>query len=334
MEVLQREIFFSKQGKSSAHNHSILFNGKKRRPTLKELNLIDPSDTESLERARVCEKKEKVQKHHRPDASFRSVSRDQRSHAFRNKTDSPVVGLYSPKYDLVFSRASQGPTFKTHSSKPRKIRMEIPNCLDSDLRCSFPKHNRCKPRETLTVSEIEQKIRSRKNICKSEPKPFIQKVNFGLQSPRKPFVSEKDPPDSKRFSYVQTTSLVFSGNKRPRSVIFKKMVARKELIDVQPTVGPYEMKEELVRPRTDLDVPSFKLMQSRKPLLLKERLLTPDSPSLDRLERAFSKQSHVRGVKQIPKIGTMAPRDDSMYRTTEAYSLNTSKYLKISAIEL
>ena len=333
MEVLQREVFFSKQGKASAHNHSILFNGTKRRPTLKELNLVDPSDNESLELLKET-KKEKVCKKPQPDSSFKAISREQRDRALRNQTDSPVVGLYSPKYEMVYPRISQAPAFKTHSTHSKQIRMEIPNCMDSTLTCAFPKHNRCKPRETLTLSEVEKKIRGRKQAASSEPKQFVQKVNFSLQSPRKPFVSEKDPPDSKRFAYVQSSSLVFSGNKRPRSVIFKKMIARKELIEVQPSPGPYEAREGLTRPRTGVDVLSFKLMSERKPLLLKERLVTPGSPPLEVLERAFSRQSHVRGVRKMPRISTMKSRDDSMYRTTEAYSLNTSKYLKISAVEL
>ena len=334
MEVLQRELFFSKQGKTSAHNHSILFAGKKKRPKPKELNIIDPYDEEVLSKIGIRENKETKVKVVKPDSTFRAVSREKRELAFRNKTDSPMVGLYTPKYSAVDARVNQGPIFKTHSHKPRKVTLEVPNCLNAQLMCTFPKHNRCKPREILTITEVQTKIKSRKVNTKAEPAPFIRKVNFKLQTARKPFVSPQDPPSEERFLHVETSSFVLSKNKRPKTVSFSKMLSRQELIEVKQNVGPYEVNENQIRPRSGLDVLNFKLMGERKPLIIKERLVTPDSPALDVLDRAYFKQSNVRGSYKIPKISTVSPRDDSMYKTTEAYSLNLSKYLKIDSLIL
>lgn len=334
MEVFQRELFFSKQGKTSAHNHSILFTGKKKRPKLRELIIIDPYDEEALSKITTKKNKETKVKVVKPDYAFRAVSREKRELAFRNKTDSPVVGLYTPKYSAVDSRVNQGPIFKKHSHKPRVVRLEVPNCLNAQLMCTFPKHNRCKPREFLTISEVQTKIKNRKTTPKTEPAPYIRKVNFKLQTARKPFVSPQDPPNEERFSHVDTSSLVYSKNKRPQTVSFSRMLPRQELIEVRQTVDPYEVNENLVRPRSGLDILNFKLMGERKPLLIKERLVTPDSPALEVLEKAYFKQSNVRGVYKIPKISTVCSRDDIMYKTTEAYSLNLSKYLKTDSVIL
>ncbi len=124
---------------------------------------------------------------------------------------------------------------------------------------------------------------------------IIAPIDFGLQISRKPFVEPGKPPHEKRFSVDIQNSMVMSRNKRLRTVSFDKMLSRKELIDPRRSVGPYDAKETLVRVRDSKDILDFNRMLSRKPILNLHHLQTPASPDLEAFDKAFNKQSIIRG---------------------------------------
>lgn len=307
MEILHKEVFFSKQGKASMHSNAMLFQGTKKRPKAKELNIVDPSDAKQMknimDQQKIEESNREKPKAQKLSPAFTVVSRSQYENAFRNRTESPIVGLYTPNYTAIDPRVNQGPKFVKKKQKIREKVLLFPTCVDSEMRCTFPKNTRpqsnCRTadlqRTTFTYREYAERLYSRTvetPVLTHQVKPL---VDFRVQTPREPFVRAESPPHEKRFTHIHPESCVLSSNKRAQTVSFNKMLPRKELIVPKESYGPYNAKDEFIRPKLTTDILEFRSMQGRTPNVNKQYLMTPQSPDLDVYDKAFNKQSSIRG---------------------------------------
>lgn len=306
MEILEKEVFFSKQGKASSHTNALLFHGVKKRPKAKVLVLTNPANCEYLlqvvqSQRRAAEAKIKA-KPNRLTSAFTTTSRNHHDNAFRNRTESPHVGLYTPCFTALDARVNQGPKYHDPVGSPREKKILLPSCIDEQMKCNFYKKQEKKAKKKgqkdrvlLTVSEYQEKIgRISANTPVLRDKIYSP-IEFDKQLSRTPFVKPGSPPHEKRFSQKLFDSCVHSNNKKACTISFNKMLSRSELIKPKDSVGPYDIKDILVKPRIATKIIDFGKMGSRKPMLLEQQLHTPMSPELEKYDKAFNKQSKVRG---------------------------------------
>ena len=304
MEILKKELFFSKQGRASTHTNTLLFHGKKRKPKIKEFNLIYPVDAEklllSIQTQRKQEEAKFKSKKKQLTSAFKTISRAQYENAYRNRTESPDVGSYTPRFTAIDGRLSQAPKFINSTHTPRERKISLPCCIDEAMKCTFFNANKNKSttsaiKNVITMEEYQQKL---SRIVVKTPNisdRILSPIDFEKQLSRSPFVKYGSPPHEKRFSSHLLNTHVHSNNKRPPQINFTKMLSRSDLIKPRTTVGPYDAKEELTRPRIGTKIMQFNKMLSRKPLIIKHLLESPVSPDVETFDKSFNKQSTIRG---------------------------------------
>lgn len=121
---------------------------------------------------------------------------------------------------------------------------------------------------------------------------------------------------------IEKTTFIDTSKGHIRTILFEKFSSRKELFTTGLTIAPYDTDKEKLFEKVNKTQIEFNKMPSRKELLLEHMLNTPKSINLEDFEKAYSQQSNVRGAFKIPGMARVTPRDDLMYRVTEAYNLN------------
>jgi hypothetical protein len=294
---------FSKQGKAISQTQSMVTEGTKKRPKAKPLNIIDPSDEETILQLIKAQKLEKpfkkVFKQEKPTSPFRSVSREKYENAFRNRTESPHACRYNPVYTAIDIRVNQGPKYMNSKSKPREKKIVLPVCVDDDLKCNFPIHSSTQTqkhnRATYSMSKYNEMLSNKEAETFVIKDKIVSPIDFKVQKPRDPFVRPSNSPHEERFNSLPSDTVVHSKNRKLRTVSFNKAIGRDELIKPKPLLDPYDVNDEFVKPNTALALPDFRTMTGRKPNLIAHQLSTPISPDLNLLDNAFFKQSTVRG---------------------------------------
>ena len=336
MDALIRSQFFSRQGKATTHFFNGFKTGHARKQDQSDAPVPDHVDPlkllEKLIKDRTSEEKSK-EKQSNPSSAFKSKSRD----FSMEPSESPGVGHYSPRYTALDSRLNQGPKYFKTKKKKKLSKIYLPSCLNSALQCtsSRPKDtsNPYGPldpllnRTVLTVEEFENRLDHMLSLTPIPEKPqsrIAAPIQFSLQRPREPFVKPDSGPNEKRFEYIPNKVDLYRKFQRPQSVDFSKMSDRPDY-PVKTTVGPYKSNAEVVMPKLVRNVPDFSKQIERKSLAIEHLLKSPDSPDLMKYNMAYAKQGNVKGPKKLPLMKTLTARDDSMYKVTEAYSLNSRR---------
>lgn len=332
MDAYIRSDFFSRQGKATKH----LFNGFKTGEH-RELSQTEAPSMQKIDPLKLLEKvtKERLEaersrnKSTSPSSFFKSISRD-----FTLPTsESPGAGHYFPKYSVLDSRVNQGPKYFKPKKNKKIAKVYLPGCLNMDLKCRAAKSNPyglMDPFLLRTVHNYEdhklkvEEIRSLTPIPEKLKSKIIAPISFALQKPREPFVKLDSGPNEKRFDYNPSKVEMSFKFQRPQSVDFSKMSERQNY-PVRSLPGPYEVNADLIMPKLVINVPDFSKQINRKPLHLEHLLNSPESPNLPKYTMAYNKQGNVKGPKKLPLMHTTTARDDSMYRVTEAYSLNSKR---------
>ena len=332
MDAYIRTNFFSRQGKATKHLFNSFKGGHSRSYDLNDEVIRDPINPAKLLEKLLKERNDEAkgkEKSISPSSFFRS-----KGHDFSNdSSDAPGAGHYSPVFTALDSRLNQGPKYHKPSVNKRKAKIFLPSCLNNELQC---KSNDTEPygiidrhlnRTVHTVEEYETKVSQLRSLTPIPEKPYckvISPIQFAIQKPRDPFVKPDSGPNEKRFSYTPSKLDILQRFKRPESVDFSKMSFR---VDKPSNVsaGPYNKNLEYVMPKLSKNVPDFSKQLERKALVLEHILKTPNSPDLITYNSAFTKQGNYKGPKKLPLMKTLTARDDSMYKVTEAYSLNSKR---------
>ncbi|OMJ90473.1 hypothetical protein SteCoe_7175 [Stentor coeruleus] len=344
MDFYKKRTMSSKQGKAINHMYPTLFAESLKRP---KVQIQEPTPVydlkemlHDLETQRV-KSEEEAQKSvsEQFTSSFKAVSRDQHSFVTRNKTGAPRVGLYNPLWASVKPRTSQALRFSSKPCKKRDPHIFTPSCIENDLNCTFPrrqsadivkpsmgKYDKNLKRTITNIKQYNEKVKEKLHDIKEIPKkPFRRApspIKFSLQLSRKEFVTEKDPPNDKRFDFSGSISLVHSNNRRVKSFCFEKSEERGQLFHLGLSIPPYDKDEEKIMQRLNVSVMEFNKLTERKDLILEHQLLTPHQVDFDIYDDAFMKQSTVRGPTNLPLMSTITPRDDLMYRVKDTYAYN------------
>jgi hypothetical protein len=344
MEFYVNREMTSRQGKAINHAYPTVFAKPTRRPAVKPTEPLSYSSfsdmLKDLEAQRLKEEESKKNVPTSLTASFKAISREQYTYANRNKTFSPGVGVYNPNWTAVKPRTTQGPRLLTQNSTPRSPQIFMPSCVQNDLDCSFPQRKSIEHSEKLgnfyedikrtmsNINDYNEKVEE-----KSKNKPDPKKITYNVQSPinfnqqvsRKKFVDEKNPPNEKRFDFSGNFSHVYSKNKKVKTFAFEKSQGRKELFAIKHTLPDYDGADHRKTKSLGEPMLEFDKMVPRKELIYTHMLETPLSIPLDQYEKAYFKQSTVRGPYKIPLMSTTTPRDDLMYKTNGAYILNIAQ---------
>lgn len=313
MEKPQPAIMCSRQGKATVHMHCILFKGHKRKArTHSEDNGDDKSLNEmlaDLEKQRLDD--EKCSKNVKPSSTFRSISRDQHEFANRNRTNSPRVGKYEPKYHHGKPRTDLAIRFSVSRTTPKTKRILVPSCFNNSLDCSYPNGFYRSKQDADQVSspesppkayrvfrhtmsdfqDYERMVEDReKQLTPVVDKPKLNlksALEFNKQIDRPQFVKSSDPPNAERFAYMEPTSLVISKNKRSRAVNMSTYRERQELFGTCENSSIYEDCKEKLIPKLSRMVIPFDKVIGRKELVHEQMLKTPFSPEYSKLEKAY-----------------------------------------------
>ncbi|OMJ79518.1 hypothetical protein SteCoe_20444 [Stentor coeruleus] len=345
MDFKLQEQLFSRQGKASSHMHPEFGNGPKIRPKAKTIEPIKMSDLKSmltdLEKKRLDEETEAKNRPKPLTSSFKTISRDEYAFAFRNRTNSPKVGNYSPRFVVIEPRATHTLKLVKHTSVPKERQIFIPGCLNF-MNCSFINRkaesptNKAIKRIIKPLKEFKVQVAEREKNDRIIPKKVGQRLilplAFDKQKPRSEFVKESDPPNDKRFDYVDNNSPVNTKHKRVQSLPFEKNIPRKEFFEDKQSLSPYDVNKEFIQKKISTNVMEFSRMTERKPLVLEHMLKTPMQIEDEKIQIAYLKQSNIRGHYKIPLMQTVTPRDDIMYRTTELYMLNVPEKQSASTV--
>ena len=343
MNFYKKRQMASRQGKAINHMYPSLFASglKRKKHELPEPEpLYDFSKMLSdIEAKKLLEQEKAQQKMSETlNYSFKAISREQQEFSTRNKSGSPRVGLYNPKWEAVRPRTDQSPRYSTKATKSKEGYLFTPNCLQNNFNCSFPRRKSVeevpdlgqydkKLRRTLTKKKKYDKVAKKneknfKEIPKKGEKYIQSPIKFNMQLGRKEFVSPKDPPNEARFSFAGCYSKVHSSNRKVRSMDFGKWEERPELFPEKLSLVPYDRNEENCMPRLDISILEFGSRPSRQDLVHTQVLETPFPVELEVYENAFFKQSTVRGPTNIPSMSSTIPRDDLMYRVNDTYIYN------------
>lgn len=309
MEKSLQGILFSRQGKATSHMYPEFSTGPKPRPKTKVVEPVRMSELKSmltdLENKRMQSECDAKSKPKPLTSSFRAISRDEYDFAFRNRTESPRVGNYSPRFTVVEPRATHTLALVKPSSVPKERLIFVPACLNT-FSCNLANrtkesfHSKGIKREGRRLSEFESNV---KEIQKNEPKdPKVPErrlklpICFDKQKDRPEFVKETDPPNEKRFDFVESKdSLVYTKHKRVQSLPFDKNIPRKEFFELKESLSPYDVNKEFTLKKLSLTVMDFAKMSPRKTLLIDHMLKTPVQIEDEKINTAFLKQSTVRG---------------------------------------
>lgn len=345
MDLQLQPSLFSRQGKATSHMHPEFSTGPKPRPKAKVIEPVKISDLPSmlteLEEKRLQLETDAKSKPKPLTSSFRAISREEYEFAFRNRTESPRVGNYTPRFTVIEPRATHTLKLVKASSVPKERVIYLPACLNNNS-CSLANrtkehiHNKSIKREPRPLRRFEEAIKElHKNKPQDAEKPKERiklPISFDKQRNRPEFVKESDPPNEKRFQFVENDSFVNSKHKRIQSLPFDKNISRKDFFETKESLSPYDVNKEFTLKKLSLTVMDFAKMSPRKPLVLEHMLSTPVQIEDDKISAAYMRQSVVRGGQKLPLMHTVTPRDDIMYRTTGQYVLNVPEKQAASTV--
>jgi hypothetical protein len=298
---------FSRQGKAINHIFSTYFANPIKRPEPVEKSQDDQLNTSQIKPQNMS-------------SSFKAISREQYDFTQRDRTKSPRVTFYNPKWQMTRPRSAQGPKIKQSPTKSRVKKIFLPKCVSKELVCMYPSRiddtNLPGPfieklkRTMSNLRDYSEKTEEKKKDFQEElAKTKESWVLFDNQLDRKDFVTDKDPPNAERFNFSPPESLNYSKNKKVSSFLMSKGTSRKELFEPGVTLGPYDKDEEKLMPRLNNSFVEFGKMPDRKELVLDHLLKNPVAPDLDKLDKAFYQQSGVRGPVKIPVMATVTSRE-------------------------
>ena len=325
--------------------HSEFSTGPKPRPKPKQIEPVKISDLPSmltdLEQKRLKLENDAKSKPKPLTSSFRAISREEYEFAFRNRTESPRVGNYSPRFTVIEPRATHTLRLVKTSSVPKERVIYVPACLNN-YSCTLANrtkehiHSKSIKREPKALKRFEETIQElhKKNPHDPEkPKERLKlPISFDKQRNRPEFVKDSDPPNEKRFQYVENDSFVNSKHKRVQSLPFEKNIPRKEFFETRESLSPYDVNKEFTLKKLSLTVMDFAKTSPRKPLVLEHMLSTPVQVEDERISAAYMKQGVNRAGQKIPLMHTVTPRDDIMYRTTGQYLMNVPEKQAASTV--
>lgn len=271
-------------------------------------------------------------------SSFRAVSREKHEFCTRNKSGSPRVGLYNPKWESTKPRTDQAPSFTSKKTETTEKLIFTPKCLEPNLHCSFPRRKSTEDpsnlgkydqalRRTITkIKKYESAETKNQKVVKEIPKKPQKRIQspirFNSQLSRKEFVLQTDPPNEKRFDFAGCDSKVHTSNRKVKTYDFSKWEERKDFFPEKLTLGFYDRDEEKCMQRLDLSILEFGKRPSRQEILINQALETPQPVEFEVYEHAYFKLSQVRGAINIPSLSSTVPRDDLMYRVKDSYVYN------------
>ena len=289
--------------------HPEFSSGPKRRPEPKIVEPVKMSELKlmlaDLEKNRLDEETAEKCKAKPLTSSFKAISREAYEFAFRNRTDSPKVGNYSPRFTVVERRATHTLKLVKHTSAPKQRIIYVPSCMNPNTADFHSRDrnnavNKVIKRNALTLNEFYSKTGEMEQNYRGEVKKTAERLigpmDFGKQKPREEFVRSTDPPHEKRFDFVDNASLVNSSHRRVPSLPFTKILSRKNLFEEREVcLSPYDVNKECTQKRISTTVLDFSKMSPRKPLILEHMVKTPAQLEDLRLQAAYVQQSNVRG---------------------------------------
>lgn len=157
-------------------------------------------------------------------AAFNSVTREKREKLHRNKTQSPDIGSYNPKYQVVNKKTDFSPRFKPGNSKILRKSVSTP-----DVTSNFKLENKKKQIKGVLLFNLQL---SRKTICYS-------------------------PLHPERFNYLPTSS------RKSPTIDFGKMTERKFLLTPSHSSRFYSPKYGAVSRRTTNVIPFGKQLKTK-----------------------------------------------------------------------
>lgn len=263
-------------------------------------------------------------------AVFRAVSRRRAERTGKSKTDSPDVGSYHPNYNVVRLRTDHGPLYREECTEPRAQRIYLPACL-TDIEATYPRHSRHP--ETDRSNSCFDQVRKRlvqdlslfsetiEAQVSAQPSPTHAHRTKGLvsldhQLIRPIFVPP--PASTHYFNSAQSSPLAM---RAPPD--FNKSLDRPELFTPRP-LPDYRPNTRLIR-RGSPQALSFRKRPGRKSLALQHIVGNPPQVNQRQLDRGWV-AVHSTAPK-APQLALVSPRDDLMYRTTEAYKQNVPRKL-------
>jgi hypothetical protein len=308
MDLLPTESLFSRQGKATAHMHPEFSMGPKPRPVPKVVEPVKISDLKliltDLEKKRADEENDAKNRPNPLTSSFRAISRDSYQHAFRNRTESPNVSNYTPRYNFIKPRATHALKIIKPQSVPKERVVFIPSCLQT-MACSFANRILDTPveksikRNAKTLTEYNNSLGELQKNFKGDIKKTTERlrlpISFNIQRPRPEFVKGTDPPNDKRFDYIDNNSPVNTKHKRISCLTFDKILPRKELFEAKNSLSPYDADKEFTQKKISTTVLEFSKMVGRKPLVNEHMLKTPGPIDNQKIQSGYLYQSTVRG---------------------------------------
>lgn len=330
MDFYKKRVMISRQGKAINHLNPSYFATPIKRSPPKQPEKFEFSDIDKILNSYSKPNQDSLKSEQAPNLSysFKAISREKYDFVHRNKTESPKVGAYNPNWEAVRPRSAQSPKISAKRTRPRKKMIFTPLCITKDFNCSYPARTSAdsnyneKLKRTMSnlqtyVERSEEKRKTRAGSAKLS-KTVQSFVDFEKQLDRK----DSAPDKPQRFTFIERTSGISSKNKHVHGVEFAKTTPRGELFPSKGTLGPYDKDEEKLMWKLNTAQLDMSKMTDRKELVLTHMLKTPHPLSIEEYDKAFFHQSTVRGTFHIPLMATVTPRDDMMYRTTEAYILN------------
>lgn len=268
MEFLLREALLSRQGKATSHRFPTLHLAPQRRKKHREPVLSSFASIRALANEVVKQSKEHIHSLEPAyfTASFRTVSRDNYHFAFRNRTNSPKVGRYRPKTEIISPRVLKVPIYTPFLVEPKQKKIFLPGCLDSDLNCTHPAPVQRPPNNTIKrkiqlLEIFERRVQERMNEAPSlQPPRTAGLIEFDKMPRKKPLCGPVGP---QRFDCEYPTSNVHSKHRKALSMSFAKRTDRGELFPVGPHLDSYDRNEEAVLPKLSTLVLSFDKMCGR-----------------------------------------------------------------------
>jgi hypothetical protein len=305
-------------------------------------------ETAQMKRRKEEAHVERSKKKPKPTQAFRAITREKHETTTRNRTEPPNPGHYHPNWNVVKPRTDNGPKYSLETTSPREQVIYLPTCLEADCSHSYPKGESLKsdsPRKdesqldnSMNRSAFEDTLRRTQrtfrafsvqaDIHRSQWSPVPERsrlrmksaLDFHVQTKRDEFVKESDPPHAGRFSFMEPHSMVLSTNLNSVKFDFSKVVVRPDVFPVKPSAPYYDCNKEATKPRLSRYVLAFEKRPERLANVHFHALSTPKSPDLSVLERSL--KMTMKSPHKHPKMGTVVPRDDIMYRTTELYLSN------------
>lgn len=209
METFKGDVLYSKPGKASIYIYPALNLKPKRIPKPKITQpFLVVGIKDMLKEIESELSRDKEIRHNSKDqltASFKSVSREKYLKIYRNKTESPEVGRYNPRYNFILPSKNQSPKLKHHTYKPKnesdfEILNKIVSLAESKGNNPDPNEEKQNPIGKSPKNDMKKSVRSVTNSQLRQSK-MNSLVNFDKQLPRSPFIKKSDSPNEKRFDF-------------------------------------------------------------------------------------------------------------------------------------